>query len=159
MTQVWDKDGNKSAESLDQYITGENPWKVMDQYDAALMRTGVVDGQAHVIVGLLFSSPEAADENAEELGLRWSTARLRLMDGMFDMDEPFNAFCGPLDSRTVLLRDASVLIAKCPMSFYFLSQKDVFFPYSFWWVMLRAQELHFLLPDPVEAVRRLRSGN
>ena len=157
--QIWGADGNKPSDALVRYIEGENAWGVMEPYGAAVVGTGVGDGQPQIIIGLHFSSPGAAEENAVELSRRWSTARLRLMDGLFDMDEPFSAFCAPLESRTIALRDASVLIAKCLMLDHTPATRPTFSPDAFWIVMVEYHELHFLLPDPMDSARRTRSGN
>ena len=85
---------------------------------------------------------------------------MRVSEGLgFDLDEPFNAYCASHEARSVVLGDTSVLIAKCPMSFYIPSSRPKLFPIEFWIAMLEAQELHFLLPDPPEAARRLKSAN
>ena len=68
------------------------------------------------------------------------------------LDEPFNAYCAPLEARSVVLRDASVLMAKCPIA----SNQGPLFPHEFWFALVEAHEVHFLVPDPVEASRRLK---
>ena len=160
ISHIWDKDGRKPPDSLDQYITGESQWGVMDPYGAAVVGAGVVDGQAHVMVGLHFSSQEGAEKNVSELIHRWSTARLKLAlpYTAFELDKPFDAYCAPIDARTVVLQHASVLIAKCPTSSYNSSRHGEVVPADgFWATLVEGQELHFLLPDPEDAARRLKS--
>lgn len=157
---IWDKDGRKPPNSLDHYISGESKWGVMDPYNAAVVGAGVVDGQAHMMVGLHFSSQEAAEKSVNELIHRWSTARLKLAMPYtaFELDRPFGAYCAPIDARAVALEDASVLIAKCPIFSYNSSKHGEVVPADgFWAMVVEGQELHFLLPDPEEAAHRLKS--
>ena len=162
ISRIWVKGSRKPPGSLDQYTTGESQWGMMDRYGAAVVGAGVVDGQAHVMVGLHFSSKDGAEKNANELIHRWSTARLKLAMPYtgFELDRPFGAYCAPIDARTVSLQDASVLIAKCPISSYNSSRHGEVVPADgFWAWLVESQELHFLLPDPEDAARRFKSAN
>ena len=162
ISRIWVKDGRKPPGSLDQYTTGESQWGMMDQYDAAVVGAGVVDDQAHVMVGLRFSSDDGAEKNVKELIHRWSTARLKLAMPYtaFELDRPFDAYCAPIDARTVSLQDSSVLIAKCPISSpYNSSRHGEIGPDVFWTALVEGQELHFLLPDPEDAARRFKSAD
>ena len=162
ISRIWVKDGRKPPGSLDQYTTGESQWGMMDQYDAAVVGAGVVDDQAHVMVGLHFSNDDGAEKNVKELIHRWSTARLKLAMPYtaFELDRPFDAYCAPIDARTVSLQDSSVLIAKCPISSpYNSSRHGEIGPDVFWTALVEGQELHFLLPDPEDAARRFKSAD
>lgn len=128
----------------------------MDPYGAAAMGAGVVDGQAHLTIGLHFSSQESAEKNANEIIHRWSTARLKLAMPYtaLELDKPFDAYCSRLDDRAVALQDASVQMAACPLSSFNSSRHGEVVPGDgFWATLVEGQELHYLLADPTAAHR------
>lgn len=144
-------------DTLDRYTTRDSPWDVLEPYSAVVMGSGYIEQRRHLFIGLHFPDPAAADRNIDEMKHRWNTARLIMSESKlatYNVDEPFNAFCAPLEARAVLLEDASILIARCPLTYYASESRPIFPPNTFTDLLVQAHILHFLIPDPNDPVFR-----
>ena len=149
----------KSVDTLDRYRSGESPWGILELYTAAALGKGIIGEQIYLVIGLHFSDSGAADRNIDELRNRWDTARIVLSDEHYNVDEPLNAFCAPLDARTTGLDDASILIARCPLTYYVPETPSFVSSYvrgtrpslpsgALVDLLVQLHILHFLIPDP-----------
>ena len=137
----------KTADTLDRYRNGEHRWSALEPYAAVVMGSGFMEEQRYLFIGLHFPDSGAADRNTREFKHRWDTARLVTSPDIYNVDEPLNAFCAPLETRTIVVEDASIMIARCPLTYYFPESRPTFPPEALIEMLVQAHILHFLLPD------------
>ena len=137
----------KTADTLDRYRNGEHRWSALEPYAAVVMGSGFMREHRYLFIGIHFSDAGAADRNTDEFERRWDTARLVTSPDIYNVDEPLNAFCTPLETRTIVVADASIMIARCPLTYYVPESRPRFPPGALIDMLVHAHILHFLLPD------------
>ncbi len=151
-----ERTGAETLEDWSRYAEGPEAWGTLEPYTALAMGFTVSSGEPGTLIALYHPDPGAADGNALELKHRWKTARMdlrRLETGFTTAqrsrpgeDIPFTEMCAPLDTRTVIFDDSSVLLATCPAILregLFGGTQGV----DFYWGLFNYDELHFLVPD------------
>ena len=138
------------------YAEGPDAWGTLEPYTASAIGYTVRDGAAGTLIALYHPDPEAADRNAVELKHRWKTAHMDLRGEptglnaaqahMRGEDIPFTEMCAPLETRTLVFDESSVLLANCTA----IEREAILSGaggYDFYWGVFNYDELHFLVPD------------
>ena len=121
-TWIWTDLDWKPVERLDQYISGPKAWGDLEPYTVAVVGSAIQDGETHTMVALHYSDPDGAARNAAELKRRWDSAYFHIGElTTFSSAskeprprrEPFASYCTSLQTRTVVINQASVLVGTC----------------------------------------------
>ena len=135
-------------EDWERYTEGPDEWGTLMPYTASILGYGVHEGVERTIVAVYHPDPGGAEHNAAELKRRWNSAHLDVRKhSIGGEDIPFSELCGPLETRTEVHTNASILIASCtiiersPIAAVGTGGRD------FWQGPISHHELHFLMPD------------
>ncbi|MCY4654575.1 MAG: hypothetical protein OXC95_15585, partial [Dehalococcoidia bacterium] len=157
-TENWGRGIRTRSDILEdwaRYAEGPDAWGMLEPYTASAIGYTLRDGAAGTLIALYHPDPEAADRNAVELKHRWKSAHMALrneetftttQESSQGPDIPFTEMCAPLETRTLVFDESSVLLANCTA----IEREAIFGGaggYDFYWGVFNYHELHFLVPD------------
>ncbi len=147
------RSGEERLEDWGRYASGPDAWGMLEPYTALVVGYGVRYGAEGTTIAMYHPDPESAERNADELKLRWESARLDLRR-FSGPDVPFTELCSPLETRTLVFDKSSVLTLFCPAIEQSNPTLIGTLGRDFWKGLVEHHELHFLVPD----IGELRGG-
>ncbi|MCY4651644.1 MAG: hypothetical protein OXC95_00600 [Dehalococcoidia bacterium] len=147
------RSGEERLEDWGRYASGPDAWGTLEPYTALVAGYGVRYGAEGTTIAMYHPDPEGAERNADELKLRWKSARLDLRR-FSGPDVPFSELCSPLETRTEVFDKSSVLTLFCPAIEQSNPTLIGTLGRDFWKGLVEHHELHFLVPDIGELTGR-----
>ena len=128
-------------------MEGPDRWGGLSPYTLALIGYGVEEhGVEQTVIALYFPDPAAAENNAQELGKRWTSFHFDPRISGREEETPVASSCSTLFVGILKQAGSSVLTGTCRVIRAEDRDPKIKGP-DLWLSLFHAGELHFLSPD------------